>query len=246
MGGTQLRSAEAIRPGYHPTFELFGLTFNADTLIGTAVAGTVVVGSGLWMAGRARVGRPSKLQLLWEMLVDWVHAQVAEQLGADVPRGVVQLGVTTFAFILVANWLAVLPTESVVPPPTSDVNLVYPMALLVIVWANVVRLRRHGVRRYFGHLAEPYAVLAPNEFVIQYFGRPVSLALRLWGNMFAGGLMVMVIGQLPATVRWLPTAAWKLFDMFVGLLQALIFTILTIIYFGEAVADRETAGSRTP
>jgi F-type H+-transporting ATPase subunit a len=107
-------------------------------------------------------------------------------------------GVTTFAFILVANWLAVLPTESVVPPPTSDVNLVYPMALLVIVWANVVRLRRHGVRRYFGHLAEPYAWLAPNEFVIQYFGRPVSLALRLWGNMFAGGLMVMVIGRPPS------------------------------------------------
>ena len=78
---------------------------------------------------------------------------------------------------------------------------------------------------------------SPSRFVIQYFGRPLSLALRLWGNLFAGGLMVMVIAQLPAYLLWLPTAAWKLFDLFIGLLQALIFTMLTVIYFSEAVAE---------
>jgi len=93
-----------------------------------------VLGAGLYMARRASAGRPSKLQLLFEMLVEWVQGQVAEQMGVRAPRGVVQLCVTTFAFILIANWLAVLPTESVLPPPTADVNLVYPMALLVIIW----------------------------------------------------------------------------------------------------------------
>jgi len=51
--------------------------------------------------------------------------------------------------------------------------------------------------------------------------------------------MAMVIDQMPAYVLWLPATAWKLFDMFIGLLQALIFTILTIIYFGEAVVGNE-------
>ncbi|HEY4006335.1 MAG TPA: F0F1 ATP synthase subunit A [Pseudonocardia sp.] len=248
MGTTQLLApgpaqhgaaplAESITPGHHPTFQCLGLTFNTDTLLSTAVAGTIVLGLGLYMARRASAGRPSRLQLIFEILVEWVQAQVDEQMGVRAPRGVVQLCITTFAFILIANWLAILPTESVAPPPTSDVNLVYPMALLVFGWVNVVSIRRQGLRRHFGRLTEPYAFLAPNEFVIQYFGRPVSLALRLWGNIFAGGLMVMVIGQLPAYLLWLPTAGWKLFDMFVGLLQALIFTILTIIYFAEAVGE---------
>jgi F-type H+-transporting ATPase subunit a len=232
-------AAEKIEPGHHPTFQLFGLTFNSDTLISTLVAMLILLGLGLYMARGASVGKPTKLQLIFEMLVDWVQNQVAEQMGVRAPRGVVQLCVTTFSFILIANWLSALPTESVVPPPTADVNLVYPMALLVIVWVNVVSFRRKGAAHYFGHFAKPYAFLAPIEVVTQFFGRPVSLALRLWGNIFAGGLMIMVIGQMPSYVLWLPNAAWKLFDMFIGLLQALIFSLLTIIYFGEAVAEDE-------
>jgi len=232
-------AAEQIQPGHHPTAKLFGLTFNTDTLISTLVAGLILLGLGLYMARGASVGRPTKLQLIFEVLVDWVQGQVSEQMGVRAPRGVVQLCVTTFSFILIANWLAALPTEQVAPPPTSDVNLVYPMALLVIVWVNVVSFRRKGAKHYFGHFAKPYAFLAPIEVITQFFGRPVSLALRLWGNIFAGGLMVMVIGQMPAYVLWLPNAAWKLFDMFIGLLQALIFSLLTIIYFGEAVGEEE-------
>jgi len=227
------------QPGHHRTFHFLGLTFNTDTMIGTGVAGVIVLGAGLYMARRATAARPSKLQLLFEMLIEWIQDQVDEQMGVRAPRGVVPLCVATFAFILIANWLAVLPTESILPPPTSDVNLVYPMALLVIIWVNVVSIRGKGARGYLRHFREPYAFLAPNEFVIQYFGRPVSLALRLWGNLFAGGLMAMVIDQMPAYVLWLPATAWKLFDMFIGLLQALIFTILTIIYFGEAVVGNE-------
>ena len=232
-------AAEKIQPGHHPTFQLFGLSFNSDTLISTLAAMLILLGLGLYMARGASVGKPTKLQLIFEMLVDWVQNQVSEQMGIRAPRGVVQLCVTTFSFILIANWLAALPTEPVAPPPTADVNLVYPMALLVIVWVNVVSFRSKGAAHYFGHFAKPYKALAPIEIVTQFFGRPVSLALRLWGNIFAGGLMVSVIGLMPPYVLWLPNAAWKLFDMFIGLLQALIFSLLTIIYFGEAVAQDE-------
>jgi F-type H+-transporting ATPase subunit a len=229
--------AEQIEPGVHPTAQFLGLTFNTDTLISTLVAGVIVLGLGLYMARGASAGRPTKLQLIFEALVDWVQGQVREQMGVRAPKGVVQLCVTLFAFILICNWLAALPSEHVAPPPTADVNLVYPMALLVIIWVNVVSFRRKGAKHYFGHFAQPYAFLAPIEIITQFFGRPVSLALRLWGNIFAGGLMIAVIGQMPAYVLWLPNAAWKLFDMFIGALQALIFSLLTIIYFGEAVEE---------
>ncbi|MBO0848350.1 MAG: F0F1 ATP synthase subunit A [Pseudonocardia sp.] len=232
-----------IRPGQHPTVEFFGLTFNTDTMLSTLVAAVILLALGLYMANRATAGRPSKLQVIFEMLTEWVQGQIRDGMGLRAPKGVVELSITLFAFILIANWLSALPTEHVLPPPTSDVNLVYAMALLVIVWVNIAGIRRRGAKHYFAHFAQPYPALAPIEFVTQYFSRPVSLALRLFGNIFAGGVMIQVIGLMPAYVLWLPNAAWKLFDMFIGAIQALIFALLTIIYFSEAVGGEEEAGA---
>src|SRR5437764_12579653 len=223
-----LAAGGEIPPGEHWTVEFMGLTFNLDTILSTLVAGAIVCGLGYYMARRATKGRPSGLQLAFEALAGWVQNQVREGMGRRVPRGVVGLCITLFAFILICNWLAALPTEHYLPPPTADVNLVYPLALFVIVWVNVAGIRANGAGRHFGHLAKPYAALAPIEFITQYLSRPASLALRLFGNIFAGGIMVAVIGLLPPYILWLPNAGWKLFDMFIGVIQALIFMLLTL------------------
>lgn len=232
-----------IAPGAHWTTEVLGLTLNLDTIIGTLVAGGLVCLLGLYMARGATKGRPTTLQLAFEALTGWVQGQIKEGMGMRAPRGVVALCVTLFSFILIANWLAALPSEHYLPPPTADVNLVYAMALFVIVWVNVAGIRKRGAKAYFGHMKEPYAFLAPIEFVTQYFSRPVSLALRLFGNIFAGGIMVSVIALMPSYILWAPNAAWKLFDMFIGVIQALIFTLLTIIYFSEAVGSDDGAAA---
>lgn len=237
-----LAAGGEINPGAHPTVEFLGLTFNIDTIITTAAAAAFVCGLGLYMARGATKGRPTKLQLAFEALTGWVQGQVKEGMGLRAPAGVVSLGVALFAFILICNWIAQLPGHALgVVPPTADVNLVYPMMILVIVWVNVAGIRKQGAKKFFGHMAQPYAALAPIEFVTMYFARPVSLALRLWGNIFAGGLMISLIALMPAYILWAPTAAWKLFELFIGLLQALIFTLLTIIYFSEAVGSDEGA-----
>jgi F-type H+-transporting ATPase subunit a len=230
-----------ITPGEHWTGEFLGLTFNLDTILATVVAGLIVCGLGVYMARGATKGRPTKLQLAFEALTAWVQGQVKDGMGVRAPRGITGLCVTLFAFILICNWLAALPTEHIIPPPTADVNLVYPLMLFVIIWVNVAGLRKQGVKAYFGHMTKPYAFLAPIEFITQYFARPLSLALRLFGNIFAGGIMVSVIALLPAYILWAPNAAWKLFDMFIGVIQALIFTLLTLIYFSEAVGSEDEA-----
>jgi F-type H+-transporting ATPase subunit a len=231
----------SITPGEHWTGQFLGLTFNLDTIIGTLIAGIIVCGLGYYMARRATKGRPSWLQVAFEALASWVQGQVREGMGFRTPRGVVGFCITLFAFILCCNWLAALPSEHWIPPPTADVNLVYPLALLVIVWVNVAGIRAKGAKAYFGHFAEPYAFLVPIEFITQYLSRPASLALRLFGNIFAGGIMVAVIALLPTYILWLPNAVWKLFDMFIGVIQALIFTLLTLIYFAEAVGSEDDA-----
>jgi F-type H+-transporting ATPase subunit a len=230
-----------ITPGEHWTGEFLGLTFNLDTIIGTLIAGLIVCGLGYYMARGATKGRPSSLQVAFEALTAWVQSQVKEGMGMRTPRGVVGFCITVFAFILCCNWLAALPSEHWIPPPTADVNLVYPLALLVIVWVNVAGIRAKGAKAYFGHFTQPYAFLAPIEFITQYLSRPASLALRLFGNIFAGGIMVAVIALLPSYILWAPNAIWKLFDMFIGVIQALIFTLLTLIYFAEAVGSEDEA-----
>jgi F-type H+-transporting ATPase subunit a len=230
-----------ITPGEHWTGEFLGLTFNLDTIIGTLIAGAIVCGLGYSMASRATKGRPSGLQVAFEALAGWVQGQLKEGMGVRAPRGVLGFCITVFAFILTCNWLAALPSEHWIPPPTADVNLVYPLALLVIVWVNVAGIRAKGAKAYFGHFTQPYAFLAPIEFITQYLSRPASLALRLFGNIFAGGIMVAVIGLIPAYILWAPNAIWKLFDMFIGVIQALIFTLLTLIYFSEAVGSEDDA-----
>jgi F-type H+-transporting ATPase subunit a len=72
--------------------------------------------------------------------------------------------------------------------------------------------------------------------VIEEFAKPVSLSLRLFGNLFAGGVMLSIIGLLPFWITPLPTVIWKLFSIFIGLIQALIFALLTILYFGMAAS----------
>jgi F-type H+-transporting ATPase subunit a len=229
-----------IQPGVHKTIEILGITLNIDTILATLLAAAIVCGLGLYMARGATKGRPSKLQLAFEALTGGVQGQIKEGMGERPPAGVTGLGVALFAFILICNWIAQLPGHAIgLLPPTADVNLVYPMAIVVIVWVNVAGIKRRGAAKYFGHMKEPYVALAPIEVITQYIARPASLALRLWGNIFAGGIMISLIGLFPFYLSWAPTGLWKAFELFIGLLQALIFTLLTIIYFSEAVGNDE-------
>lgn len=72
--------------------------------------------------------------------------------------------------------------------------------------------------------------------VIEEIAKPLSLSLRLFGNMFAGGVMVSVITLFPFWISWGPNAIWKLFDLFVGAIQAFIFSLLTVLYFSQSMS----------
>jgi F-type H+-transporting ATPase subunit a len=227
-GGTQ------VEIGHHWTAEIGGLTFNIDTMLSTVIAGSVVIGLGLWLRRSVTNEVPGKLQLAWEALVSWVNEQVEGNLGRINPF-VVPLAVSLFVFILVANLVEIVPTEHKVPPATADVNLTYALALLVFISATVYGIREQGIGAFAKGLTKPHWIMTPIN-VIEEFAKPVSLSLRLFGNLFAGGVMLSIIGLLPFWITPLPTVIWKLFSIFIGLIQALIFALLTILYFGMAAS----------
>lgn len=214
--------------------------FNIDTIGTTVLASIVVLGLGFYVASRASVGRPSKIQIAWEVIYSYIADLVETNLGPQY-RKVVPLGVCIFTLVLVADWVEILPglfhNTDYLPSPTGDVNLCYALAAVVFVVTNVAAFRARGLGGYFGRFFAKPRFLIPIR-VIEEVANPVSLALRLFGNLFAGGIMIQLLIAFPL-VAFVPsigfTVVWKMFDMFIGVVQAFIFALLTILYYQFAV-----------
>lgn len=224
-----------IEVGGHIEWHVFGLTWNVDTILGTLIAGAIIVGLGLYMRAHLSTTKPTGVQLFFETVTSQVEEQVESTMGVRTAPFVVPMATALFLFILIANWIAIIPTghhPEYVPPPASDANLAYALALLVIVTMHVTGIRKKGFRGYYHHLVTPHWVMFPIN-LIEELVRPVTLALRLFGNIFSGVIMVSLIALFPAYILWAPDIIWKLFDMFIGLIQAFIFALLTILYFSS-------------
>ena len=249
--------ASTISVGEHPQVQLGPLTIDIDTVWATVIAGLIVALLGLLLRRKTTSGVPGKFQLCWEMAVEAVQKQVDESIG---PRGakVVPLALTLFVFIFICNLFEVLSIGArfeVLPAPTSDINLPLAMALYVIVMVHRAAVKNRGVGGYFKHYAtrpfEAKALYPVNVFmnVIDELVKPLTLTLRLFGNLLAGGLMlsllaalcIWALGPVPlGDILAVPlTLVWKLFDMAIGAIQAFIFALLTILYFDTAMAPDE-------
>ena len=230
MSATVLAASDSgVEIGNHWTVEVFGYSLNMDTIVGTLVAGAVVIALGLLVARGASVGKPTKLQIFFETIKQAIEDQVEENLGIKTAPWVVPFAFAIAMLILFANMLSILPTEHIVPPPTSDVNLTFALALVVmfVVWWTAIKRQP---RRFFGHFKNPMTI-------IEEITKPISLSLRLFGNILSGTIMIQLIVALPVYILWAPFTIWKLFDIFIAVLQAVIFTILTIIYLGQAIGE---------
>jgi F-type H+-transporting ATPase subunit a len=234
----------AIEVGHHETANWFGWTVNTDTVLATAIAAAIVLALAFFL--RAKVtstGVPGGVQLFWEAITIQLRDQIETAIGMKIAPFVLPLAVTLFVFILVANWLSVLPvqytdatgTHELLTPPASDINFVLALALFVFICYHAAGIWRRGI---IGHpvklLKGHVAFLAPINLV-EELAKPISLSLRLFGNIFAGGILVALIALFPPYILWLPNAIWKSFDLFVGAIQAFIFALLTILYFSQSM-----------
>ena len=233
VSGSNILAAGGVSVGEHWTGSIFGMSVNLDTIVATLVAGAIVIGMGLFVARGASVGKPTKVQLAFEATKSAIEDQVEQSLGIRTAPWVVPFAFAIALIILFSNLLAILPTEEILPPPTADTNLTFALSLVVMlcVWFTAIK-RNPG--HFFSEFKNPLAIV--EEIV-----KPLSLALRLFGNVLSGVIMIQVIVLLPIYVFWVPFTIWKLFDIFIGVLQAVIFTVLTIVYFGQAVVNEDAA-----
>ncbi len=234
----------AIEVGQHKTAEWFGYTINIDTVESSAIAAVIVIGLALLL--RAKVtssGVPGGVQLFFEAITVQMRDQIESAIGMRIAPFVLPLAVTLFIYILISNWLSVLPLQysdngkntELLSSAAADINYVLALALFVFVCYHAAGIWRRGI---IGHplkvLKGHVAVLAPINLV-EELAKPISLSLRLFGNIFAGGILVSLIALFPPYILWAPNAIWKTFDLFVGAIQAFIFALLTILYFSQSM-----------
>ena len=249
----------AIEVGHHPFAKLFGLTIDVDIVLSSLLSAAIVLGLFFAAARRAKknTGGPGKLQLAFEVLIEQVSELAESAIGKKQYKRFLPLSLAIFMYVLVSNWLGALPSINfgihegskflgieaghyeLLPPPTSDVNLPLAMALIVIVWVNIESIRARGIGGFFGHFFQPFKALAPINLIEEII-KPVTMTFRLFGNMFSGLLMVMVMTTLlPIYALPFGEIIWKPFDMGIGVIQAFIFMLLTILYFGMAMSHHD-------
>jgi F-type H+-transporting ATPase subunit a len=239
-------------PGSHPLTPICGdgylnlqvikfyyCAVTLDTLVSSGLAIAVTLGLAFFIASRLTPGVPSKLQMVLEFLVSYSRGLISETVTEDATF-ILPIAATIGLYILVANWLDFFPLgfSPLLKPANADLNQTLAMAMVVFIIVEWYAIKVRGFGGFLRHFLRPPF---PPLTIVEEIVKPITLSLRLFGNIFAGLLMVYLITLVPQAIPWttpLSAAAlvvWKFFDVFfVGTIQAFIFMLLTIIYFGQA------------
>jgi F-type H+-transporting ATPase subunit a len=213
----------AFQPGV--VFVLFGVP--VTTTVVTTWAMVAALSLVAIVAGRRLHQEPTPWQAIVEWSVDGLRRLLDEMTGPGGGR-FLPLVATIGLFVLVANLMSVLPF---VESPTADINTPATLAVVVFVSTHYFGIREHGLRGYLRRFASPTPLLLPIN-VLGHVTRSFSLAIRLFGNMASHQIIVAVLLLiLPLIIP----AVLEVFGLFIGVLQAYIFTLLTIVYVGGAV-----------
>ncbi len=178
---------------------------------------------------------PSKMQSFLELLIHTFENQLVETVGEQ-GRKYVPLVATIGIFIFSSNLLGLIPG---LMSPTSNLNVTAACALVVFIYYHWQGIKSQGFFKYLKHFMGPIPLLAPLMVpieIISHFSRIVSLSIRLFGNIFAEELLIVVMLSIIPFFLPLPFMAVAIFTAFI---QAFVFVLLTCIYLSGAVAQEE-------
>ena len=235
---------------------------NIDTFSVSLALGFIFLFVFTRVAKTFSMENPGRLQLFVEMIVEMVANQVKDVFHAK-SAVIAPLALTIFVWVFLMNTMDLLPVDLLpyiaqligehvfgADPhhvylrvvPSADVNATFAMSLSVMFCIIGFSIKAKGLGGYIHELfSAPFGPkVGPINFVfqiIELLAKPISLALRLFGNMYAGELIFILIALLPFWAQWLLGAPWSIFHILVITLQAFVFMMLTIVYLSLAVED---------
>lgn len=215
--------------GFREVIHIGGYAFNEHTIIMSWITMALVI--VVAMLGARKVKEvPTGWQNAVEAIAEVWENNILTSVGKD-GLFLTPIFLTLFFYLVIGNWLGLCPAME---SPTNDINVTLSMAVYMSFFMN------HGVGIYkqgIGHLKHFIQPFAPFIIVniIEELARPASLAFRLFGNIFAGEVLIIIMLNLaPWWGSWIPSTAWVIFSIAVGIIQAYIFTMLSLTYVGPS------------
>lgn len=225
---------------------------NIDSLFFSILLGTLFLTIASYTIKSATISTPGKLQTGLELIILFIYQNVK-----DMFRGnnilIAPISITVFIWLLlmnsmdlipidlfpyIANYFFNIPTLRIVP--SADINITCSMAINIFVLIIYYDIKINGIFGFFSKfIHQPFnnIVCIPINFIletIELLSKPISLSLRLFGNMYAGELIfILIAGLLPWWLQWILSLPWAIFHILVIILQAFIFMVLTIIYLAS-------------
>ena len=232
---------------------------HVDTIVTSLLLGVLAFGFLWWVVRGATSGVPSKRQEFVELAVEFVDDQVKGIFHGDRHKFVAPAALTVFVWVLLMNAMDFLPvdimaivTKTLGAPewrmvPTADINTTFALALAVWFLMIYYSIKVKGLGGWIHELfCSPFGsnpLLWPANFmlnVIEYVSKPLSHSLRLYGNMYAGEIIFLLLGMWAATgiagtiFGAILGAGWAIFHILIVVLQAFIFMMLTVVYMAMA------------
>ena len=240
-------------------------TLNLDTLIFSIVLGSIVAALMYFGARKVTTGIPGKLQNFAEMMLEFADNQVKDCFHGK-SNLIGPLALTIFLWVFLMNFMDIVPVD-VLPMlakqngvhflkvvPTNDLNLAFALSLTVFLLILFYSIKIKGAKGFIKELTmQPFnhPAFIPFNLLLELVGliaKPISLALRLFGNLYAGELIFILIALLTlnatmdsmvgtvtlGTAQFILSLAWSIFHILVITLQAFIFMVLTIVYLSLA------------
>ena len=211
------------------TLPLFGGIDVMESVVVTWIIMAIMMIASLILVHGLKVRNISKKQAALESGMSFIYDFFAGLLGKE-GKAYIPYLITVVIYIGIANMIGLLGFKS----PTKDLNVTVSLAVMSIVLVEVAGIRKKGVRGWIKSFAEPIAIIAPIN-VLELFIRPLSLCMRLFGNVLGAIVVMALIKHLLPLIVPLPFSFY--FDIFDGVIQAYVFVFLTSLYIKEAIED---------
>jgi len=211
--------------------KLFGLdlVFNTETILMSWIVMAALILFG-FLATKKIGFLPNPFQVVGEFLVNAFYGLAKDALDEEMGRKYFPLICALFMFLLLSNWLGIIPKLS---EPTKDLNTPLGLGIMGFFIAHYAGIKTKGFKKYAKEYFEPIFFMAPLN-VIGELAKVISISFRLYGNIIGGAIIILVVSHLIYSLV-LPPILVCFFSLFIGTIQAFVFTMLTLVYISVQV-----------
>jgi F-type H+-transporting ATPase subunit a len=202
----------------------YDITLNLEVILMTWIVFFLLMLVG-FLSARKRDIRPKAMQVFGELFIQQFYQIAEDALDKKMAKTYGPMICALFMFLVLANWLGIIPFME---EPTKDLNTTLSLGVMGFFIAHYVGIKTKGFKGYIGEYFQPFFFMMPLNLIGE-LAKIVSISFRLFGNIMGGSIIILVVSYLTYSVL-LPPFLNAFFGLFVGAIQAFVFTMLTVVY----------------